>query len=106
MILPRRLEPGETQEPDEAEQWRPRMRRTWLWMIAIATISATALDGQDTVGDWRETLTAGTSTRLITGTFLRTDLQRATKEVVWQRDSLGRFKSTFIAVDKNVKLEV
>jgi pimeloyl-ACP methyl ester carboxylesterase len=82
------------------------MRRTWLWMIAIATISATALYGQDTVGDWRETLKVGTGPRLITCTFLRTDLQRATKEVVWQRDSLGRFKSTFIAVDKNVKLEI
>src|SRR6266702_3436669 len=44
--------------------------------------------------------------RPIPCTSLRAHLQRSTKETVWQRDSLARFKSTFITVDKNVKLEV
>ena len=82
------------------------MRRTLLWIIAIATVSEGTLCAQDIAGDWRETLKVSTGLRLSPFTLLITDLQRATKEVVWQRDSLARFKSTFIAVDKNVKLEV
>lgn len=67
------------------------MRRKLSSIVAIASMSASALCAQGVAGNWLEP---------------RTDLQGATKNIVWQRDSLARFKSTFITVDKNVKLEV
>ena len=82
------------------------MRRILPWIIAIATLSGNTLGAHDVTGDWQEAVRVGAGPRLIPCTSLRTHLQRATKETVWRRDSLSRFKSTFITVDKNVKLEV
>ena len=82
------------------------MRRTLPWIIAIATLSGNALCAQNTANNWQETLEVGASPPFIPFASLRTELQGATKEIVWHRDSLARFKSTFITVDKNVKMEV
>ena len=82
------------------------MRRTLPWIIAITTLSGNTLCAQNTAGNWQETLEVGASLPFIPFALLRTELQDASKEIVWHRDSLARFKSTFITVDKNVKLEV
>jgi hypothetical protein len=100
------IDPPKSRELDDADEWRSHMRRILPWIIAIATLSGSTLGAHDITGDWQEALRVGAGPRLIPGTSLRTRLQRATKETVWQRDSLARFKSTFVTVDKNVKLEV
>jgi non-heme chloroperoxidase len=82
------------------------MRRTLSWIIAIATLSGSTLCVQDIAGNWQETLNVGAGLPFIPCALSRTDLHGATKEIVWQRDSLVRFKSTCITVEKNVKLEV
>jgi hypothetical protein len=82
------------------------MRRTWPWIIAIAALSGNTLCAQAIAGNGQETPKAGASLPLIPFALPGTGLRGATKEIVWHRDSLARFKSTFIAVDKNVKLEV
>lgn len=82
------------------------MRRTLSSIFAIASLSGSTLCAQDNAGNWRETLKVGAKLPFIHGALPRTDLQGATKNIVWQRDSLAGFKSTFITVDKNVKLQV
>lgn len=67
------------------------MRRTLSSIVAIASLSASTLCAQGIASNRREP---------------RTDLQRATKNIVWQRDPSAQFKSTFIGVDKDVKLQV
>lgn len=81
------------------------MRRTLSRIILIGTLASTVCL-QDVAGDSKETLEVGAGLRFIPCALPRTDFQGATKDIVWQRDSLARFKSTFITVDKNVKLEV
>ena len=82
------------------------MRRTLSWIIAIAALSGSTLRAQDITGSRQETLTVDAGQPFIGRALLTTDLQSAPKEILWKRDSLARFKSTFITVDKNVKLEV
>jgi|SRR5271165_144339 len=81
------------------------MRRTLSWIILIATLLST-LCVQDIAGNSKETLKVGACLPFIPFALPSTDLQSAPKEIVWHRDSLARFKSTFITVDKNVNLEV
>src|ERR1700686_4394612 len=82
------------------------MRRTVWLIIAIATLSGGTLCPQDIAGNGRETLENRPDPAFGSSFLPRADLQDATKEVVWKRDSSARFKSTFITVEKDVKLEV
>ena len=78
------------------------MRRILAWINAIL-LSGGILGARDIAGNWQEALVC---VRLLPFTSLKTTPQRPTAGTVWRRDSLARFKSTFITVDKNVKLEV
>ena len=82
------------------------MKKILSGIIAVVSLSGSTLRADDITRDSQEALRIGAGPRPIPCTSLRAHLQRSTKETVWQRDSLARFKSTFITVDKNVKLEV
>lgn len=82
------------------------MRRTLSWIIAIATLSGSTLCAQEIARNRQETLKVCVGLPSIPSALPRAELQGATKEIVWKRDSLAGFKSTFITVEKNVKLQV
>jgi hypothetical protein len=81
------------------------VRRIVPWITAIA-LSGGILSARDIAGNWQEAFMSGACLRLLPCTSLKSPPQRPTAETVWRRDSLAHTKSTFITVDKNVKLEV
>ena len=82
------------------------MRRTLSWIIAIAILSGSTLCAQEIARNGQENPKVGADLPIVHCALPPTGLQGATKDIVWQRDSLVHFKSTFITVDKNVKLQV
>jgi hypothetical protein len=64
------------------------MRRTLSSIIAIASLSGSTLCAQGIAGNWQEPLKVGANLPFIHCALPRTDLQGATKEIVWQRDAL------------------
>src|SRR5207249_7119143 len=106
MIPQCRLDSPRPRELNDADEWRSLMKKILSGIIAVVSLSGSTLRADDITRDSQEALRIGAGPRPIPCTSLRAHLQRSTKETVWQRDSLARFKSTFITVDKNVKLEV
>jgi non-heme chloroperoxidase len=82
------------------------MRRTLSLIVAIASLSASTLCEQGIAGNWRRPLNVGANLPFIHYALPRTELQGASKNTVWRRDPSAQFKSTFIPVDKDVKLQV
>ncbi|HYL65320.1 MAG TPA: alpha/beta hydrolase [Candidatus Methylomirabilis sp.] len=82
------------------------MGRTLSRIIAIVTLPGSILCAQDIAVSWQENSKVGADLPIAYCALPRTGLQGEPKEIVWQRDPQSRFKSTFVIVDKNVKLQV
>jgi len=82
------------------------MRGSLSWIIAIATLSVGTPCAQNIACTWQETLEFAAARPFVPCALSAANSQGAAKEIVWQRDPLAHFKSTFITVEKEVKLQV